>query len=94
MTTNTDPYVTDEAHGDNWSLYLGDSCERLAELPDDSADLTATRRLSLAAREQNGLGLLLRHRSSSMPSAATTRWSMNSPTPTRPDRRTTNAGRT
>lgn len=48
----------------------------IAELPDDSADLTATRRLSLAAREQNGLGLLLRHRSSSMPSAAMTRWSV------------------
>jgi protein ImuA len=48
----------------------------IAELPDDSADLTATRRLSLAAREQNGLGLLLRHRACSMPSAATTRWSV------------------
>lgn len=48
----------------------------IAELPDDSADLTATRRLSLAARERNGLGLLLRHRSSSMPSAAMTRWSV------------------
>jgi protein ImuA len=48
----------------------------IAELPDDSADLTATRRLSLAAREQNGLGMLLRHRTSSMPSAAMTRWSV------------------
>ncbi|MET0868148.1 MAG: hypothetical protein ABWY35_08605 [Pseudorhodoplanes sp.] len=48
----------------------------IAEVPDDCADLTATRRLSLAAREQNGLGLLLRHRSSSMPSAAMTRWSV------------------
>ena len=48
----------------------------IAEVPDDCADLTATRRLSLAAREQNGLGLLLRHRSSAMPSAAMTRWSV------------------
>jgi protein ImuA len=46
----------------------------IAELPDDAADLTATRRLSLAARSHDGLGLLLRHRSSSMPSAAMTRW--------------------
>jgi protein ImuA len=46
----------------------------IAELPDDSADLTATRRLSLAARAHDGLGLLLRHRSTSMPSAAMTRW--------------------
>jgi protein ImuA len=48
----------------------------IAELPDDGTDLTATRRLSLAAREGNGLGLLLRHRSSSLPSAAMTRWSV------------------
>jgi protein ImuA len=46
----------------------------IAELPDDRADLTATRRLSLAARTHDGLGLLLRHRSTSMPSAAMTRW--------------------
>lgn len=46
----------------------------IAELPDDAADLTATRRLSLAARSHDGLGLLLRHRSKSMPSAAMTRW--------------------
>lgn len=50
----------------------------IAELPDDSADLTATRRLSIAARDHRGLGLLLRHRSSAMPSAAMTRWSIAS----------------
>jgi protein ImuA len=46
----------------------------IAELPDDTADLTATRRLSLAARTHDGIGLLLRHRSISAPSAAMTRW--------------------
>ncbi len=46
----------------------------IAELPDDAADLTATRRLSLAARTHDGIGLLLRHRSTSAPSAAMTRW--------------------
>ena len=46
----------------------------IAELPDDTADLTATRRLSLAARTHDGIGLLLRHRSTSAPSAAMTRW--------------------
>ncbi|MCA8976114.1 MAG: site-specific DNA-methyltransferase, partial [Planctomycetes bacterium] len=33
------PYVTDDESGEGWCLMLGDSCERLAELPDDSADL-------------------------------------------------------
>jgi len=33
-------YVTDDAAGDRWRLMLGDSCERLAELPDDSVDLS------------------------------------------------------
>lgn len=37
---STDLYTTDEEHGANWSLYLGDSCERLAEIPDDSVDLS------------------------------------------------------
>jgi protein ImuA len=46
----------------------------IAELPDDTADLTATRRLSLAARTHDGIGFLLRHRSTSAPSAAMTRW--------------------
>lgn len=33
-------YVTDEAYGENWTLMLGDSCERLAEIPSDSVDLS------------------------------------------------------
>lgn len=32
--------VMDEAHGDNWSLYNGDSCEVLPELPSHSIDLS------------------------------------------------------
>jgi DNA modification methylase len=31
---------TDTEHGDNWTAMLGDSCERLAELPADSVDLS------------------------------------------------------
>lgn len=37
---NLDTYVTDDARGDNWTMMLGDSCERLAELPDDSVDMS------------------------------------------------------
>jgi DNA modification methylase len=40
MTENMDTYTTDEAHGANWSMLLGDSCERLAELPDESIDMS------------------------------------------------------
>lgn len=35
-----DPYITDEAEGDGWRLMLGDSCERLAELADETVDLS------------------------------------------------------
>lgn len=36
---NQDAYITDDATGKNWHLMLGDSCERLAEIKDDSVDL-------------------------------------------------------
>lgn len=37
---STDLYTTDEERGENWDLWLGDSCERLAEIPDDSIDMS------------------------------------------------------
>lgn len=40
MTVSEDAYVTDDAHGEGWTLLLGDSCERLAEIPDNSIDLS------------------------------------------------------
>lgn len=42
MTTETydDTYLTDEAAGPAWRLLLGDSCERLAEIPTDTVDLS------------------------------------------------------
>lgn len=36
----SDSYVTDDATGDNYTLMLGDSCERLAELEDNSIDMS------------------------------------------------------
>jgi DNA modification methylase len=36
----TDIYTTDEAHGKNWTMLLGDSCERMTELADESVDLS------------------------------------------------------
>jgi protein ImuA len=59
----------------------------IAELPESgtAADLTATRRLSLAARAGNGLGLLLRHRQSPGSTTAMTRWEVGA-APSEPDR--------
>jgi len=34
------PYVTDDASGDRWRLMLGDSCERLAEIGDNTIGLS------------------------------------------------------
>ena len=39
ITNDPQPYVTDTVTGENFTAMLGDSCERLAELPDDSIDL-------------------------------------------------------
>jgi protein ImuA len=52
----------------------------VADIVEDGTviDLTATRRLSLAARDGGGFGLLLRHRSASTVSAAATRWAVAS----------------
>lgn len=36
----SDIYTTDEATGENWRLMLGDSCERMAEIKDESVDLS------------------------------------------------------
>ena len=59
----------------------------IAELPEAgaAADLTATRRLTLAARAGGGLGLLLRHRPLPLATAATTRWQVAA-APSTPDR--------
>src|SRR5947208_3834605 len=55
----------------------------VAEL-NGEADLTATRRLTLAAREGGALGLLLRQKPSDAPSAARTRWEVSG-IPSAPD---------
>lgn len=49
----------------------------IAEMTED-ADLTATQRLSLAAREGGALALLLRHKATPTPSVAMTRWEVAS----------------
>jgi hypothetical protein len=38
--SNDDAYVTDDAEGQTWRLMMGDSCERLAEVEDESIDLS------------------------------------------------------
>ena len=35
-------YLTDEAEGTNWRLMLGDSCERLAEIGDETVHLSVS----------------------------------------------------
>jgi protein ImuA len=55
----------------------------VAELTQD-VDLTATRRLSLAARDSGGLGLLVLHRASPQPTTTATRWRIAA-APSRPD---------
>jgi protein ImuA len=59
----------------------------ITELPQEgsTADLTATRRLSLAARSGNGRSLLIRHKATPLSSAAMTRWEISS-APSVPDR--------
>lgn len=59
----------------------------IGELPEAgaAADLVATQRLALAARSGGGLGFLLRHHSSSLATAASTRWQIAA-APSSPDR--------
>jgi protein ImuA len=73
-----------------WAMEEALRCRALtgviAEFADDTAadDLTATRRLMLAAREGNCPGFLLRYRATDAPSAAATRWQVGA-APSRPD---------
>lgn len=73
-----------------WAMEEALKCHALAnviaELPKDAsiANLTATQRLTLAAREGGGFGFLLRHRPSPLTSAAETRW-LVAGAPSRPD---------
>jgi DNA modification methylase len=39
-TENLDTYTTGDEHGENWHLMLGDSCERLGEIEDNSIGLS------------------------------------------------------
>jgi protein ImuA len=66
-----------------WALEEALKCRAvdavIAEIAEDGAvDLTATRRLALAARDGGGLGLLLHHRPSVTSSASATRWEIAS----------------
>jgi protein ImuA len=58
------------------ALKSGALASVIAELPGDAplADLTATRRLTLAVRDTGSLAFLLRHRPSVLTSSAETRW--------------------
>jgi DNA modification methylase len=38
--SNEDAYITDEAEGDGWEFWLGDSGERIAEIPDETVHLS------------------------------------------------------
>ncbi len=73
-----------------WAMEEALKCRALAsviaELPNDGpiADLTATRRLTLAARESGGFGFLFRHRPSPLTSSAETRWEIAA-APSHPD---------
>ncbi len=73
-----------------WAMEEALKCRALvcviAELPKDGAmaDLTAMRRLTLAAREGGSFGFLLRHRPSALASTAETRWEIAA-APSRPD---------
>lgn len=42
MSPNQDEYRIDDAHGEHFRLMLGDSCERLAEIPDNSVHLSVS----------------------------------------------------
>jgi protein ImuA len=90
-----------------WAMEEGLRCRAIscviAEMTGEAAiaDLTATRRLALAARDgvsarNSGFGLLIRHKPSIVPSAAATRWDIASAL-SAPDalaRRTSGLGRT
>jgi protein ImuA len=73
-----------------WAMEEALRCRALksviAELGDDTAadDLTASRRLMLAAREGNCPGFFLRYRATDASSAAATRWTAGA-APSRPD---------
>lgn len=73
-----------------WAMEEALRCRALgsvvAELADDTPanDLTASRRLMLAAREGNCPGFFLRYRATDAPSAAATRWQVAA-APSRPD---------
>lgn len=74
-----------------WAMEEALKCRALAgviaELPNDgaTADLTVTRRLTLAAQKGDGFGFLFRHRPSPFSSSAETCWEVAA-APSKPDR--------